>query len=50
MQVTKEDWIRVGLEQLAEAGIHKVRIEALARSLNISKGAFIIIFVIVNSY
>ncbi|MCS1393607.1 TetR/AcrR family transcriptional regulator [Lysinibacillus boronitolerans] len=40
MQVTKEDWIRAGLEQLEEAGIHKVRIEALARSLNISKGSF----------
>ncbi|WP_155592285.1 TetR/AcrR family transcriptional regulator [Lysinibacillus cavernae] len=40
MQVTKDDWIRAGLQQLAETGIHKVRIEALARSLKISKGSF----------
>ncbi|MEK8198500.1 MULTISPECIES: TetR/AcrR family transcriptional regulator [Lysinibacillus] len=40
MQVTKDDWIKAGLQQLAEDGIHKVRIEALARSLKISKGSF----------
>ncbi|WP_431812128.1 TetR/AcrR family transcriptional regulator [Lysinibacillus sp. FW12] len=40
MQVTKDDWIKAGLQQLAEGGIHKVRIEALARSLKISKGSF----------
>ncbi|MBK5474323.1 TetR/AcrR family transcriptional regulator, partial [Bacillus sp. TH19] len=31
MQLTREDWIKVGLQQLANEGIHKVRIEALAR-------------------
>ncbi|KEK12617.1 TetR/AcrR family transcriptional regulator [Lysinibacillus fusiformis] len=40
MQVTRDDWIKAALQQLAEDGIHKVRIEALARSLNISKGSF----------
>lgn len=40
MQVTKDDWIKAGLQQLAEDGIHMVRIEALARSLKISKGSF----------
>lgn len=40
MQLTREDWIKAGLQQLADAGIHKVRIEALARLLKISKGSF----------
>ncbi|MGE6552725.1 TetR/AcrR family transcriptional regulator [Bacillus mycoides] len=40
MQLTREDWIKVGLQQLANEGIHKVRIEALARLLKISKGSF----------
>ncbi|WP_107924398.1 TetR/AcrR family transcriptional regulator [Lysinibacillus parviboronicapiens] len=40
MQLTREDWVKAGLQQLAEAGIHKVRIETLARSLKISKGSF----------
>lgn len=40
MQLTREDWVKAGLNQLAEAGIHKVRIETLARSLKISKGSF----------
>lgn len=40
MQLTREDWIKAGLKQLAEAGIHEVRIEVLARMLDISKGSF----------
>ncbi|MFY0517710.1 TetR/AcrR family transcriptional regulator [Lysinibacillus sp. UGB7] len=40
MQLTREDWVKAGLQQLAEVGIHKVRIETLARSLKISKGSF----------
>jgi len=40
MQLTREDWIKAGLQQLADVGIHKVRIEALARLLKISKGSF----------
>lgn len=40
MQLTREDWIKAGLQQLADEGIHKVRIEALARLLKISKGSF----------
>lgn len=40
MQLTREDWIKAGLHQLADEGIHKVRIETLARILNISKGSF----------
>ncbi|MFJ7666754.1 TetR/AcrR family transcriptional regulator [Lysinibacillus sp. NPDC097195] len=39
-QLTREDWIKAGLQQLADAGIHKVRIEKLARLLKISKGSF----------
>ncbi|MFJ3387692.1 TetR/AcrR family transcriptional regulator [Lysinibacillus sp. NPDC086135] len=40
MQLTREDWIKAGLQQLADEGIHKIRIEALARLLKISKGSF----------
>lgn len=40
MQFTREDWVKAGLNKLAEAGIHEVRIEILARTLNISKGSF----------
>jgi AcrR family transcriptional regulator len=40
MQLTREDWVKAGLNKLAEAGIHEVRIEILARTLKISKGSF----------
>ncbi|TXK85555.1 TetR/AcrR family transcriptional regulator [Paenibacillus sp. N3.4] len=40
MQLTREDWVKAGLNQLAEAGIHEVRVELLARKLKISKGSF----------
>ncbi|MCY9590489.1 TetR/AcrR family transcriptional regulator [Paenibacillus chitinolyticus] len=40
MQVTREDWVKAGLNKLAEAGIHEVRVEALAKALKISKGSF----------
>ncbi|HEY2492935.1 MAG TPA: TetR/AcrR family transcriptional regulator [Paenibacillus sp.] len=40
MQLTREDWIKAGLNKLAEAGIHEVRVEILARTLKISKGSF----------
>lgn len=39
-QLTREDWIKAGLHQLADVGIDKVRIETLARLLKISKGSF----------
>ncbi|MEK3915658.1 TetR/AcrR family transcriptional regulator [Paenibacillus sp. FSL H7-0331] len=40
MQLTREDWVKAGLNKLAEAGIHEVRVEVLARTLKISKGSF----------
>lgn len=40
MQLTREDWVKAGLNKLAEAGIHEVRVEMLARELKISKGSF----------
>ncbi|MGF9908221.1 TetR/AcrR family transcriptional regulator [Brevibacillus porteri] len=40
MQYIREDWIRAGLDMLAEAGIDAVRVEPLARKLKISKGSF----------
>ncbi|QRG66014.1 TetR/AcrR family transcriptional regulator [Brevibacillus choshinensis] len=40
MQYTREDWIKAGLDALAETGVDGVRVEAIARRLNISKGSF----------
>jgi len=40
MQLTREDWVQAGVRTLAEAGVHAVRVEALARVLRISKGSF----------
>lgn len=34
------DWIRAGIVRLAQDGIEAVRIEVLARDLNVSKGSF----------
>lgn len=38
--LSREDWIRAGLETLAEKGVDGVRVESLARRLRISKGSF----------
>lgn len=40
MQYVREDWIRAGLDMLAEAGADAIRVEPLARILKISKGSF----------
>jgi len=40
MQYMREDWVRAALTKLTEAGIESVRVEALAREMNISKGSF----------
>ncbi|WP_289140449.1 TetR/AcrR family transcriptional regulator [uncultured Brevibacillus sp.] len=40
MQYMREDWVRTALTKLTEAGIESVRVEALAREMNISKGSF----------
>ncbi|MED4785253.1 TetR/AcrR family transcriptional regulator [Brevibacillus choshinensis] len=40
MLYMREDWIKAGLQTLAETGIDGVRVEALARRMNISKGSF----------
>jgi AcrR family transcriptional regulator len=37
---TKENWIQTGIEILAEHGVDSVRIEAIARKLEVSKGGF----------
>lgn len=40
MRLQRHDWVRAGLRTLADAGFDAVRIEVLARSLNVSKGSF----------
>ncbi|QBD79745.1 TetR/AcrR family transcriptional regulator [Ktedonosporobacter rubrisoli] len=40
MLLTKDDWIRAGLRVLAESGIEHVKVENLAKMLQISKGSF----------
>ena len=37
---TKEDWILAGINILAEKGIDSVKVEAIARKLNVTKGGF----------
>ena len=37
---TKEDWIIAGINILAEKGINSVKVEAIARKLNVTKGGF----------
>ncbi|KPK24010.1 MAG: hypothetical protein AMJ61_14480, partial [Desulfobacterales bacterium SG8_35_2] len=37
---TKEDWILAGINILAEKGINSVKVEAIARKLNVTKGGF----------
>jgi AcrR family transcriptional regulator len=40
LSLQPNDWIRVGLLQLASDGIESVRVEVLARTLGVSKGSF----------
>jgi AcrR family transcriptional regulator len=37
---SKEDWVEAAMTALADGGIGAVRIEALARELNVTKGSF----------
>lgn len=39
-ELTRNDWVLVGLAALAEGGIDSVRVERLAKRLNVSKGSF----------
>ncbi|WP_457663525.1 TetR/AcrR family transcriptional regulator [Sinorhizobium medicae] len=39
-ELTRNDWVLAGLAALAEGGIDSVRVERLAKSLNVSKGSF----------
>jgi AcrR family transcriptional regulator len=36
----KNDWIKVAFKILREKGIHEVRVESIARELNVTKGGF----------
>jgi len=37
---SKEDWIKGAFEVLSEKGIHAVRVEKIARNLDVTKGGF----------
>jgi AcrR family transcriptional regulator len=39
-ELTRDDWVLAGLAALAEGGIESVRVERLAKRLNVSKGSF----------
>ncbi|MEL6184707.1 MAG: TetR/AcrR family transcriptional regulator [Myxococcota bacterium] len=39
-QLGPDDWVRVASAGLAEGGVDKIRVEALARTLGVSKGSF----------
>jgi AcrR family transcriptional regulator len=39
-ELTRHDWVLAGLAALAEGGIDAVRVERLAKRLNVSKGSF----------
>jgi len=37
---SRKDWVRAGLQRLAERGIEAVRVEVLAKTLGVTKGSF----------
>ena len=39
-KLSREDWINRGLQVLAEEGMEAVRVEPLAKRLNVTKGSF----------
>lgn len=39
-QLGREDWIRAAIEVMIDSSVDQVRVEALARELNVSKGSF----------
>ncbi len=40
MSVSREDWVDAAWKALGESGVEGVRVERLARSLNVTKGSF----------
>lgn len=36
----RQDWLTAGLQVLAESGIEAVRVESLAKLMNVTKGSF----------
>lgn len=40
IQLNREDWVRAAIEVMIDSSVADVRIEALARELNVSKGSF----------
>jgi AcrR family transcriptional regulator len=39
-QLTREDWARAAIEVMIDGSVEQVRVEGLARELNVSKGSF----------
>ena len=39
-QLTREDWVSAAIESMIESSVEQVRVEAIARELNVSKGSF----------
>lgn len=39
-QLNREDWVRAAIEVMIDSSVEDVRVEAIARELNVSKGSF----------
>lgn len=39
-KISRQDWLTIGLETLIESGIEAVRVEPLAKRLNVTRGSF----------
>ena len=40
VQLTREDWVRAAIEVMVDSSVDQVRVEAIARELDVSKGSF----------
>ncbi len=49
-RLTKQDWLRVGLEEMSESGFEGIKIERLCKRLEISIGSFYHHFVNIEEY
>ncbi|HEY9599332.1 MAG TPA: TetR/AcrR family transcriptional regulator [Cyanophyceae cyanobacterium] len=40
VKISRQDWMTIGLQTLIESGIEAVRVEPLAKRLNVTRGSF----------
>ncbi|GAB4380740.1 MAG: TetR/AcrR family transcriptional regulator [Elainellaceae cyanobacterium] len=40
VKISRQDWVTIGLQTLIESGIEAVRVEPLAKQLNVTRGSF----------